>query len=109
MGALVLLAGCLIIPVDYHAPGSRHNVSDAATNLLHVGVTTREEVLLALGEPDYVSEDGQQFGHIWSKVKVLVVAGYSGGEFRSVRMLETTFDESNRVARVRVVGGVIMR
>ena len=44
-GALVFLSGCLIIPVDYHAPGSRHNVSAAATNLLHVGVTTREEVL----------------------------------------------------------------
>jgi hypothetical protein len=104
--APVILAGCLIIPVDYYTPGSRRNVTAATTNLWRLGVTTREEVLLGLGEPDFVSEDGRRFGHVWSKVKALVMVGYSGGEIWRHYMVETSFDASNRVAGVRFVDGL---
>ncbi|MFM1767991.1 MAG: hypothetical protein RJA22_520 [Verrucomicrobiota bacterium] len=105
-GALVVLAGCLVIPVDYHTRGSRRNVTAATTNLWRVGVTTREEVLLTLGEPDFVSEDGRRFGHAWSKVKAIVMGGYSGSEVWRYYRVETTFDASNRVAGVRFVSGL---
>jgi outer membrane protein assembly factor BamE (lipoprotein component of BamABCDE complex) len=101
----IALAGCIIIPVDYHATGSRHNITMEATNVLRVGVTTRAEVLLALGEPDFVSEDGQRFGYLWTKVKAIwAVASYgpgAGGEVTRSYLVETTFDGSNRVSDVR--------
>jgi hypothetical protein len=104
--ACVVLTGCLVIPVDYHATGSRHNITMEATNVLCTGVTTREEVLLALGEPDFVSEDGQRFGYLWTKVKAIwAVASYgpgAGGEFTRSYLIETAFDRSNRVSDVRL-------
>ena len=49
MGAgLLLLGGCLIIPTNYHTPGSRHNITGQTTNLFQIGTTTREDILLAL-------------------------------------------------------------
>lgn len=99
-----VLAGCLIIPTDYHAVGSRHNLTTQSTNLFRIGLTTQEEVLLALGEPDYVSDDGQRFGYTWSKVKaILIVISTSGGggEFPRNYLIEAGFDASNRVSHVQ--------
>lgn len=104
--ALILLGGCLIIPVDYHTPGSRHNVTRQTTNVFQIGISTREDILLALGEPDFASEDGQRIGYNWSKVEVLLlVASYGGSgggaEFVHSYLIEASFDPSNRVSRVR--------
>lgn len=101
------LAGCLVIPVDYHAAGSRHNVNAKTSEGLCPGVTTREEILLTLGEPDFVSEDGQRLGYAWTKVKALCfVAGYgagAAGELQRSCVLETCFDASHRVSQVRLL------
>ena len=101
------LAGCLIIPVDYHAAGSRHNVSPRTSARLEPGVTTKEEVLFKLEEPDFASEDGQRIGYAWTKVKAIwFVASYStatGGEIQRSYVLEAAFDASNRVSRVRLL------
>jgi hypothetical protein len=109
--ALVLgglgLAGCLVIPVDYHAAGSRHNVNAKTCEGLRPGVTTREEILLTLGEPNFVSEDGQRLGYAWTKVKALwFVGGYgagAAGEVERSYVLETCFDGSHRVSHVRLL------
>lgn len=102
----VVLTGCLIIPVDYHATGSRHNVRLEATNSLLAGVTTLEDVLLALGEPDFVSEDGRRAGYFWTKVKAIwAVASYgpgAGGEITRSYLIEISYDQSNRVSSVRL-------
>ena len=104
IAALITCAGCLVIPMDYHAAGSRHNVSFKSPAVLQPGVTTKEEVFLTLGEPDYTSEDGRRLGYAWTKVKaVWVVAGYgnaAGGEIKRSYVLETTFDDQNRVSGV---------
>lgn len=101
----LVLTGCLIIPTDYHTPASRHNLTVQSTNLFRIGLTTQEEVLLALGEPDYVSDDGQRLGYTWSKVKaILIVASTSGGggaEFPRNYLIEASFDASNRVSHVQ--------
>jgi hypothetical protein len=104
----IVLAGCLIIPVDYHATGSRQNVTAESTNALRLQATTREEILLALGEPDFASEDGRRFGYLWTKVKAIwVVASYggagAGGEITRSYLLETSFDPSNRLSDVRLL------
>lgn len=103
----IVLVGCLIIPVDYHATGSRHNVTPESTNALRVSLTTREDVLLTLGEPNFVSEDGRRFGYFWTKVKALwAMASYGpgvGGEITQSYLIETSFDQSNRVSDVRLL------
>lgn len=100
------LTGCLVIPTDYYAPGSRRNLSLSTTNLFVPGTTTKEDVFLALGEPDFASEDGQRLGYSWTKVKAIwVVASYgggAGGEIDRSYVLETSFDASNRLSQVRL-------
>ena len=63
--------------------------------------------LLKLGEPDFVSEDGQRFGYAWTKVKgIWIVASYGGGgvgEFTHSDVLMASFDCSNRVSQVRLI------
>ena len=101
-GHLVALAGCVVVPVDYHASGSRMNVSQATESLLQPGVSTKEDVLLLLGEPDFCAEDGQTIGYSWTKVGVLWVVGtqYGGDEGKIGKnyVLAIAFDASNRVA-----------
>jgi outer membrane protein assembly factor BamE (lipoprotein component of BamABCDE complex) len=55
---VLFLAGCLVFPVEYYQAGSRHNIKPQTSNELQAGITTKEEVLLTLGEPDVAAEDG---------------------------------------------------
>ncbi len=110
-GALLVMLGgalvssCIVIPVDYHATGSRHNLTAESTNLLQNSATTREEILLALGEPDFISEDGRRFGYQWTKVKAIwAVVSYGpggGGEITRSYLIQTSFGENNRLSDVR--------
>jgi len=110
VGYLVALAGCVVLPVDYHASGSRMNVNQATESHLQPGVSTKEDVLLLLGEPDFCSEDGQTIGYSWTKVGVLWIVGtrYGGGEGEIGKnyVLEIVFDASNRVARTELHQGL---
>lgn len=100
----LVLAGCIIIPVDYHAVGSRHNVTQESTNALRLSVTTPEDLLLTMGEPDFVSEDGGRFGYLWTKVKAIWGSyGGAGGAFIRSYLMEASFDRSNRLAGVRLL------
>jgi hypothetical protein len=103
-GGVLLPAGCLVIPVDYHAAGSRHNVSPKSGERLQPGVSTRADVLLALGEPDFSSEDGGRLGYAWTKVKAIwFVGGYGGGaagEALRSYVLEVTFDPESRMRTI---------
>ena len=104
--SLALLTGCLIIPVDYYDAGVRHNIDAKAQSDLQPGVTTKEEVLLKLGEPDFASDDGLRVGYAWTKVKALViVASYGGGgeaEIKRGYLLEVSFDPDGRVSGTRL-------
>ena len=53
LGFAALATGCIIIPVDYHPPGVRHNISSKTQARLEPGLTTKSEVFLLLGEPDH--------------------------------------------------------
>ncbi|HXJ61082.1 MAG TPA: hypothetical protein VNU68_30925 [Verrucomicrobiae bacterium] len=99
--AVVWLAGCLVIPVNHYQTGSRHKVNAKS---LQPGVTTKEELVLMLGEPDFYSEDEQRFGYAWTKVKaVWVVQGMGRGESERSYVLEASFDASNRLSQVRLL------
>src|SRR5262245_50918644 len=68
--AAVWLAGCVVIPVNHYETGSRRKVNAKS---LKPGVTTKEELVHRLGEPDFYSEDGQRIAYAWTKVKAIWV------------------------------------
>ncbi len=97
---VMALSGCLVIPVDYYSLGSRHNISAKTQSLMQPGVTTKEEVVLILGEPDYASDDGQRFDYAWRKVKWVIFFGLSEGVREKNYLLQIMFDSDNRVVDV---------
>lgn len=70
----VICAGCIVIPTDFHTSDSRTNVQEETVATINPGQTTKEDVYLALGEPDEVSPDGGQMVYYWTKVKAVVAA-----------------------------------
>lgn len=106
LAAALALTACIIIPVDYHDRGVRHNVSAKTETELQKGVTTKHDVFLMLGEPDFAAEDGQRIGYAWTKVKLLILwATYGGGggeEIKRSYILEISFHEQ-RVSQARII------
>ena len=104
-----MCAGCIIIPTDYHTPDSRTNVREETTITIIPGQTTKEDIFLALGEPDEVSPDGRQLVYHWNKVKAIWVVvpgpgpptsfggGGGSGQLKKEYYLIITFDERGAV------------
>ena len=73
---LLLLAGslflgsCLVFPT---ISDSRKNIDKDTAASLQAGVTTKEDVLLQLGEPDFVSEDERQLNYVWTGPGVVFI------------------------------------
>ena len=107
----VILAGCPIpLPAGYF-PDSRENVPAQRPDWIAAGTTTREEVLLKLGEADGAAGDGSwlAYGSAYSKGGVLFVvaagnaAGGVGGERVEYRRILISFDGDGRVADVEYI------
>lgn len=85
---LVATPGCLVVPIPTNrlAEHSRRDITPEAMDALVVGQTSREEVLLNLGEPDYWSVDSHQYRYHWERIKWdilwIIAGGYSaeGGD-----------------------------
>lgn len=107
LATAALLAGCLIIPTDYKESGSRGNVTAETAAKLRPGTTSKEDILLQLGEPDWKSPDERQIGYAWSKVKALFIFGayYTGGvaEISKDSELRLTFNENDTLVSADVV------
>ncbi len=75
----MIATGC-VIPTNYYTSDSRKNVTETTAELIVTGKTTKEDVLLSLGEPDEVSHDENTFTYSWTKVKAIwAVGGTHGG------------------------------
>ncbi len=116
--ALLLLlvgSGCLVVPIPSNRadPAARRNVSAGSGSALAVGQTTREQVLLKLGEPDEVSADEHRYRYHTERVMwdVIVIAAGSttaaGGdiEVRKQADLIVEFDDHGIVSECRWVTG----
>ena len=68
----VLLTGCFTVPIPtaHYTADSRINLSKKKANRVTVGETTREEILLAFGEPDRMASDGSMVIYSWSRTYV---------------------------------------
>src|SRR5512139_1835933 len=80
--AAMLLTGCPF-PTLPRYQDSRENLAERVPEFIKAGVTTREEVFLALGEPDAVASDESwvAYGSAYNKggIGLLVAAGGSSG------------------------------
>lgn len=101
LAAAASLAGCLIVPVDYTAPSSRHNVDEKTPAMLASETLTREDVLLRLGEPDKISPDERLLEYSWTRVKAIwFVGSYGGaaaGDFEKTTTLRISFDADGKL------------
>jgi outer membrane protein assembly factor BamE (lipoprotein component of BamABCDE complex) len=98
--------GCLIIPTLHKDSGyARTNVNQQAQEQFMPGRTTREDVIMALGEPDAVSIDEHYLAYRSEKVVALwiVGGGYSatGGTIYRERFFVFEFDPQGRFQTVR--------
>ncbi len=107
LAGAIWLAGCIIPVRSYPTAGSRGNVSEEITARLKVGATTKEEVFLLLGEPDFVTEDGRRLGYAWTRVKAwLLLGGYGYGKIEEIvrsYFLRLTFDADDLLAHMEVI------
>jgi outer membrane protein assembly factor BamE (lipoprotein component of BamABCDE complex) len=97
------LCGCILIPTPgLHDPTHRTNTSPSKFQV-EIGKTTREEVLLALGEPDWHSPFGGGFLYVGAYVDVIIIlAGQGGGVVIPLghhQVLAVDFTENGLVKR----------
>lgn len=108
LAASLVLVGCPIpLPAGYEA-SSRENVPAEPLDWITVGMTTREDVLLKLGEADGEAPDGSwlAYGAAYAKGGVVFVlfaggsAAGAGGERVEYRRLIVSFDDRGVVSAV---------
>jgi len=100
---LFLCLGCLYIP--YHA--YIHRVPDEKTLAsIKEGVTSKEDILMMLGEPDRVRNNERLFLYWWQEEHGGVVAGgyryFSADTILSTHSLHIEFDENNIVKKFEI-------
>ncbi|ALP66021.1 MULTISPECIES: hypothetical protein [Paraburkholderia] len=106
-----LCAGCIIFPVDYYYVGSRKNISEQTQAKLVVGVTTMEDVLLVLGEPEQSFPKLNVLVYKWDKVKALLLYaapvpapnGAGAVEIGKHYELDLTFDTNNILSETNLI------
>jgi hypothetical protein len=103
--ALSLQTGCLIWPFptgDLLAGRGRITQKYAAP--LQVGVATREDVLLRLGEPDEVQAGGKVLVYRWTEMRGFVAVGAYGSAaavpLRGHRALRLEFGDDARLVHL---------
>ncbi len=77
----LLCSGCFILPIPTpeRSDSSRQPMTRKSVELLEVGSTNREEVLLNLGAPDIVEGDESVFTYIWSTKAGILFLGFWPG------------------------------
>lgn len=101
---VVTSAGCLILPTpEFDSGEARANIKKMTPAQFEPGMTTRAEVILALGEPDAVSPDECSLIYRSEKVCGLwFVGGYysgAGGTIERDRYLVADFDGRGVLAK----------
>lgn len=81
---LAMLQGCIIIPtLEHHTDEYRTRgiIDEETIAFIKPGYTSKEEVLLKLGEPEYVWDNGRKFVYHWKVTRGYLIygGGYTGG------------------------------
>jgi len=107
---MLFSSACIVIPTPEHRIGGRVPCDDEKTTFIVKETTTKEEVLLKLGEPDLVLNRERIFVYRWEMVAAyFFVGGYGGGTGGPIprhHFLIIEFDDKNRVSRHELRGSV---
>ena len=108
---LVLFSSaCMVIPTPEHRIAGRVPCDDEKTTFMVKETTSKEDVLLKLGEPDLVLNRERIFVYRWEMVAAyFFVGGYGGGAAGPIQrphFLIIEFDDENIVVRHEVRASV---
>jgi len=111
--ALILIlfsSACIVIPTPEHRIQGRVPCDEEKTTFMVKDTTSKEEVLLKLGEPDLVLNRERIFVYRWEMVAAYFfvggAGGGAGGPIQRTNFLIIEFDDKNRVIRHEVRGSV---
>ncbi len=94
---------CIVIPTPEHRLGGRVPCDDEKTAFIVKDTTSKEEVLLKLGEPDLVLNQERIFVYRWEMVAAyFFVGGYgagTGGPIQRPHFLIIEFNDKNMISR----------
>ena len=99
---LLICGGCIILPVPPYysrALGTRGYIASETVEFIHDGSTTKEEVLLELGEPDRTWNDKKRFLYLWKMVVAWWISYNVGGDIPVTYLFLIEFDENDIVKR----------
>ncbi|HZK81442.1 MAG TPA: hypothetical protein VFC46_10255 [Humisphaera sp.] len=109
IAGFIAVGGCVIAPNSPLGSMQPRVISQEQSRFLQDGVTTREQVLVTLGEPDYWWDGERVFAYQWSTSDVAAIyfpfsitpTGASGplGVFSKGNYLLIEFDNSGRMQR----------
>ena len=111
-GLILILfsTACIVIPTPEHRIGGRVPCDDEKTTFMVKDTTSKEEVLLKLGEPDLVLNRERIFVYRWEMVAAyFFVGGYyaaTGGPIQRPHFLIIEFNYKNVVSRHEVRASV---
>lgn len=91
-----LCTGCVYVPYRAHI----HRVPDEKSLAsIKEGVTSKEEIIIMLGEPDRVRKNEKLFLYWWQEDHGAVISVSGAGPVRSTHSLLIEFDENNIVKK----------
>ena len=102
--------GCVPVYYNRRADYSRDAIGTEQTEFVHVGITSKEEVLLQLGEPDAVFDHETTFVYRWRRkrgvgliglVPLFPVAYTPAGSVHETYLLRIEFGEHDVVSRLQ--------
>jgi len=107
---ILFSSACIVIPTPEHRDHGRVPCDDEKTTCMVKDTTSKEEVLLKLGEPDLVLNKERTFVYRWEMVAAyFFVGGYyaaTGGPIQRPHFLIFEFDDKNIVVRHEVRASV---
>jgi hypothetical protein len=103
---ILLSAACMVIPTPEHRIAGRVPCDDEKTSFMMKDTTSKEEVLLKIGEPDLVLNREKIFVYRWEMVAAyFFVGGYGAGAAGPIQrphFLIIEFNNKNIVSRYEV-------
>jgi outer membrane protein assembly factor BamE (lipoprotein component of BamABCDE complex) len=104
---ILFSSACIVIPTPEHRIQGRVPCDSEKTNFMVKETTSKEEVLLNLGEPDLVLEHEKIFVYRWEMVAGYVAAYGGTAPIQRTSFLIIEFDDKDRVSRHEVRGSVL--
>lgn len=111
-----LCEGCVVIPtLEHYSHGfdTRGSIDENILQFIRADTTTKEEILLKLGEPEFTWQDERKFLYHWTMVRGYIAWAIGGGYTGSVGihqiprdyLLLVEFDENNIIKRYEIKSG----